>query len=209
MNDEKWKAKHDKYSKEDWVNKPSIFSKQVIQFFPSSGRILELGAGHGQDGIYFSSQGFDVIGTDLETTSLEKNAQQSGAQIAIQTLDLNKLFPFSDASFDIVYAHLALHYFDTKTTNQIFEEIYRVLKPKGIIAFLVNSTNDPEHGTGTKLEDGLFTIEGSPKRFFTPNDAESFAHAFSPILVDNDGETYKDIAKDVHHLVRFVGRKNS
>ena len=209
MNDVKWKAKHDKYSKEDWINKPSIFSEQVIQYFPKSGRLLELGAGHGQDGVYFSMHGFDVVSTDLETASLDKNTRQQENHVTIQKLDLNQLFPFPDESFDIIYAHLALHYFDTKTTNQIFEEIYRILKPKGIIAFLVNSTDDPEYGTGTKLEDGLFAIEGSPKRFFTPNDAESFTHAFSPILVDNDGETYKDIAKDVHHLVRFVGRKNS
>ena len=209
MNDEKWKAKHDTYSKEDWVNKPSIFSEQVIQYFPIDGRVLELGAGHGQDGNYFSSQGFEVTSTDLETSSLEKNTQQAGVRIAVQKLDLCQPFPFKNDSFDVVYAHLALHYFNSQTTDQIFEEIYRVLKPNGIVAFLVNSTSDPEYDTGTKLEDGLFAIEGSPKRFFTTDNASSFARKFSPILADNDGETYKDMAKGVHHLVRFVGRKNA
>jgi hypothetical protein len=48
---------------------------------------------------------------------------------------------------------------------------------------------------------------GVPKRFLNVDEAREFAHSFRPLLVDNNGETYKDSAKGVHHLIRFIGQK--
>lgn len=204
---EKWHKKHSDYSKQDWITKPSIFAEQVIAQFPRNAHVLELGAGHGQDGIYFASQSFDVLSTDLEISALQKNTQDV-ANISIQQLDLTKPLAFESESFDVVYAHLSLHYFSKQVTEKIFEDIYKILKPNGVLAFLVNSTDDPEFNSGAKLEEHLFEIDGSPKRFFTVNDAKAFAHKFDVIVADNNGETYKDNAKGIHNLVRFVGRKS-
>jgi SAM-dependent methyltransferase len=208
MDNQRWIHKHSDYSKQDWITKPSIFAEQIIEYLPSKGHVLELGAGHGQDGIYFAEQGFTVLSTDLEPASLKKNSEGISGFSAAQ-LDLNQPFPFKNESFDAVYAHLALHYFDEQTTKRIFDDIYRVLKPNGILAFLVNSTSDPEYGTGNKLQDGFFETDGTKKRFFTVEDANKFASHFTPLLTDNSGETYKDIAKGVHNLIRFVGKKES
>lgn len=208
MDSRRWVNKHEDYSKQDWVTKPSIFAKQAFEYFPKSGRILELGAGHGQDGIYFASRGFDVLSTDLEITSLTKNVSDTRADISIERLDLEQPFHFASEQFDVIYAHLALHYFDQETTKRIFEDIYRVLKPNGILAFLVNSVDDPEYRTGTKIEGNLFEIDGARKRFFNAEDAKTFARKFNIILVDNNGDTYKDTAKGVHNLIRLIGKKN-
>jgi hypothetical protein len=48
---EYWKNKHVKYALEDWINKPSIFSKFAIKYFPVGANILELGGGQGFDKI--------------------------------------------------------------------------------------------------------------------------------------------------------------
>jgi len=72
MNNQRWISKHNDYSKQDWIAKPSIFAEQVIDYFPRGGLVLELGAGHGQDGICFTSNGFGVLSTDLEITALHK-----------------------------------------------------------------------------------------------------------------------------------------
>lgn len=207
MNDQRWITKHSDYSKQDWITKPSIFAEQVIEYFPKNGCILELGAGHGQDGIYFASHGFKVVSTDLETTSLNKNIVDTKYNISAQTLDLRQPFYLSDESFDIVYAHLALHYFDQETTERIFADTYRVLKPDGILAFLVNSVGDPEYKTGKRIEKDFFEIDGVQKRFFNVENAKTYAHQFKMLVADNHGETYKDSAKGVHNLIRFVGRK--
>lgn len=210
MNDKKWADLHTIYSKQDWINKPSIFAGQATEYFPKQGRILEIGGGHGQDGLYFASLGFEVVCTDLEITSATENILHADKavqeRITAKQLDLRNPFQFEE-KFDVVYAHLSLHYFDRKTTERIFDDIYQILKPNGIFAFFTNSVDDPEYGTGKKIEEHYFEIEGVAKRYFNIEEATKFSHQFKPLLVDNNGETYKDAAKGIHHLIRFIGQK--
>jgi SAM-dependent methyltransferase len=210
MNDKNWANLHTIYSKQDWVSKPSIFAEEAIEYFPEYGKILEIGGGHGQDGLYFASRGFNVVCTDLEITSLNENISgahmETQERIVAKQLDLRKPFQFEE-KFDVIYAHLSLHYFDQKTTERIFDDIYKALKSNGILAFFTNSIDDPEYGAGKKIEEHYFEIEGVPKRYFNVEEAKRFAHQFKPLLADNNGETYKDAAKDIHHLIRFIGQK--
>lgn len=210
--DSVWKELHSNYQKQSWVKKPSIFAEQAIRHFPGSGKILELGAGHGQDSFYFAQMGYPVVATDIEISNLSLNVERQDAQlrdkIEVVGFNLKNLFPFNDQSFDVVYAHLSLHYFDQKTTQQIFSEIKRILRPEGVFAFLANSLNDPEYGTGTLLEDDFFLIDKVTKRYFSVEAASEFAQDFQISLLDNQGETYKDREKGVSKLIRFIGRKS-
>lgn len=208
-----WKELSNRYAKEDWAKVPSIFATQVYDYIPDDCEMLELGCGQGQDGLWFAAgkKRIGVLATDVEQAALE-NAKKRRHELNVESiefeqLDLAKPFRYEDDTFEVVYSHLALHYFDTKTTEQIFSEIYRVLKPDGILAFLVNSVNDPEYNTGTKIEDDYFETEGTKKRYFSIKTAKEFAKNFDMILCDEQGETYKDNAKGVHNLVRFVGVK--
>ncbi|HMS92276.1 MAG TPA: class I SAM-dependent methyltransferase [Candidatus Saccharibacteria bacterium] len=211
MKKDYWYNQHAKYKEEDWIDKPSIFAEFVIKYFPKSGRILELGAGQGQDSRYFAQHGYYVVSTDNNPValkeSLEKLEKQKIDNIKLENVSLGHELTFKDAEFDVVYAHLSLHYFDDDTTKAIFNEINRVLKEDGILAFFTNSTSDPEYKSGTMLENDLYEIEGKKKRFFTVKSAKKYAVSFTPILVDNNGETYKDNAKGVHNLIRFIGKK--
>jgi SAM-dependent methyltransferase len=211
MNDN-WTHLHEIYKEQDWIKLPSIFAEQAIGYFPKEGVILELGAGRGQDTIYFAQQGYNVTGTDLEIKALSESIADLPKdvieKINVQATDLRRPLKFEDSSFDIVYAHLSLHYFDTATTERIFEEINRVLKPGGVLAFFTNSVSDPEYGNGTKIEDNFYDIDGVSKRYLDTESAKQFGHQFSPLLLDSRGETYKDAAKGIHNLIRFIGKKN-
>lgn len=203
-NDTYWAKLHDLYSDKDWATKPSMFAEIVKDYLPEYGVILELGAGLGQDSAYFTELGYKVVATDL---NIDKLATIADGKFLTQAVDLRENLPFADDSFNVVYAHLSLHYFDTVTTEQIFSEIYRVLKPGGLLAFFTNSTADPEYGQGKLLEQDYFEIEGTPKRYFSTESATKFAGSFKPLLADNNGATYKDAAKGVHNLIRFIGTK--
>jgi len=206
-----WSEIHSHYEKQDWINKPSLFAKEVVKYFPSSGKVLDLGAGQGQDSRYFAKKGYEVVSTDVSDSALainrEKIPDDIKSKISVQELDLSKKFTYPDESFDVVYAHLSLHYFDKETTIKIFSEIERILKSGGVIAFLVNSTNDPEYGTGLKIEDDFFEIDKTLKRYFSVQTVKDFISEFETIILDDSGETYKDKAKGLHNLIRYVGTK--
>lgn len=199
------------YAASDWIDKPSIFAEVAITYFPKVGKLLELGAGQGQDGRFFAERGYEVTSTDRERVALDIGKQKTPAElsskIVLQQVDLREKLPFADASFSVVYAHLSLHYFNTKITKQIFAEIRRVLRPGGVLAFLVNSTSDPEYKTGEELESDYFHTDGMPKRYFSVQTAGEFTAGFEVKLLDDQGETYKDMAKGVHNLIRFIGIK--
>lgn len=212
MSDTFWSHVHEKrYSGQDWTRKPSIFAEEVVRYFPMGASILELGCGQGQDGLWFAQNGFKVVATDFVPTVLEQarlRKDELGVQsIEFKSLDVAQPFEFADGSFDVVYAHLSLHYFNEQVTQKVFAEIYRVLKPGGVLAFLVNSVTDPEYDTGIKIEENFYETEGTKKRYFSAKTAREFAKDFKIIISDEKGETYKDQAKGVHNLVRFVGTK--
>jgi ubiquinone/menaquinone biosynthesis C-methylase UbiE len=211
MNKDIWAALHQNYKEKDWIDKPSIFAEVAAGYFPKSGKVLDLGAGQAQDSRYFADQGFSVVSTDLESSAQELAKSKLSAEqrklITFKVVDLREELPFEDATFDVVYAHLSLHYFNYETTRNIFGEIKRVLKPGGMVAFLVNSTSDPEYKAGERLEDDYFQINKAAKRYFSVESARNFTKHFETILLDDLGETYKDNAKGVRNLVRFIGKK--
>ncbi|MFA5004279.1 MAG: methyltransferase domain-containing protein [Candidatus Saccharimonadales bacterium] len=199
------------YAKSDWVDKPSLFAETAITYFPKSGKVLELGAGQGQDSRYFAEHGYEVVSTDLEPTALEIGAQKLPPELAKKVtftqVDLHKELPFENELFDVVYAHLSLHYFDTETTHQLFGEVHRVLKPGGVLAIFTNSTSDPEYKTGEEIEPDFFRIGEVEKRYFSVETMRPYVQYLEIKLLDDHGETYKDSAKGVHGLIRFIGTK--
>jgi SAM-dependent methyltransferase len=201
-----WNKKHTQYTGVDWIEKPSLFAQWLKQYLPQSGRLLDLGAGQGQDSRYFASLGYKVTSVDYSDEALSisrRTAANQNLDINFLKADLSQPLPFKNGSFDIIYAHLSLHYFDHQTTQRLFADIYRMLKPSGILAAIVNSTADPELAEGAQLESDFVEIESIQKRFFTPQTLEGYAKGFTTIIADQEGTSYKDPIK----LVRYVGRK--
>lgn len=207
-----WDEALKRYETKDWVNKPTIFAEQIASYLPETGELLELAAGQGQDSRYFARLGYEVTATDLVEVGLkeaERKASEENLTINFQTLDLAKPLAFPDASFDIVYSHLGLHYLDAAGTAKMFAEIHRVLKPGGVLVGLLNTLDDPEIQTPAfeKIEEGFYreTAFDFNKRFFSVDSAKACLEGlFEPIVLDNHGETYKDTIKT---LIRVVARK--
>lgn len=206
-----WSDLHQNYKGKDWIDKPSIFAEIAVRYFPKTGKVLDLGAGQGQDSRFFAEHGYQVVSTDLENSALElsksKVTDDIKSRITFQKVDLRDELPFETDSLDVVYAHLSIHYFEYETTVRLLDEILRVLRPGGVFAFLTNSVNDPEYKTGKELEPDYYQIGQTAKRYFSVDSARMFTQYFEVNLLDDLGETYKDAAKGVHNLIRFVGKK--
>lgn len=205
-----WDAKHLEEEELAKISGPSVFVELTARYFPRGAQILELGAGTGQDTHFLVDHGFQVTATDFSKPALDLNWKTANAEsrnrLQIQQFDLSEPFPFRKQSFDVVYAHLVVHYFNRQTIQQIFNEISRVLRPGGIVALLVNSVNDPECGQGRKIEEDFFELRPErPKRYFSVDSLKPFVEKFETVVLDNRGS---DPRRDHETgLIRFIGKK--
>lgn len=205
-----WQKVHTRYSNQNWINEPTVFAKQAIKYFPKTGLILDLGAGQCQDTFYFAKKGYKVVACDLSEFALNLAKQKMPFslkdKIEFKIIDFNKTLPFKPKSFDIVYSHLALHYFTEKRTQNLFDEIFKILKIGGIFATITNSIDDPEITEFKKIPEEYYSSpEGLKKRYFSLPSMAKFTQKFKTLLLDNQGETYKDRIKT---LIRFIGKKS-
>jgi ubiquinone/menaquinone biosynthesis C-methylase UbiE len=208
-----WNNLHNFYRTQSWIDNPNIFAEEIIKYIKEGSRILDLGAGQGQDTRYFASKGFEVVSTDISDSALEVNRSKLTDDIKdkviVQRLNIEERFPFNNSEFNVVYAHLSLHYFTLQKTKEIFGEIARVLKDDGMLVMLNNSITDPEYGQGKLIETDYYFIKDKNKRFFSTASLQELVKPyFSVVLLDAQGETYKDAEKGVHNLIRFIGRKS-
>jgi len=206
-----WEEKHKKYGTADWIDKPSLFAEFAVKYFPKQGKLLDLGAGQGQDSRYFASKGYEVTSTDLCGQALkisETKTKQEKLHINFKELDLSKgILPYENESFNVVYASLSLHYFDDEITEKIFSEINRVLTSDGVVAMLLNNIYDPKTKYLTKKSEGLFVNEeGVLRRFFSLSYLEDkVKQKFDVLVMDDKGEAL--LKDDPINLIRFIGRK--
>jgi SAM-dependent methyltransferase len=209
-NEEHWVKKIQGYEAEEWSSQSSPFAWLVAKHLHPHSRILELGTGAGQDGLWFATEGHDVTLTDATDEAFERiqgKARAAQVSVEIKQLDVTSPFPFASESFDVVYAQLVLHYFTDAEMHEIFAEIQRVLVPGGIVACMVNSTADPEYDPAQA--DDQQGIPGKIyKRYFGVDTFAPFVRNFEPVVSDARGRTRKDDAVGTVGMVQFVGRKH-
>src|SRR3954453_410303 len=86
-------------------------------------RILEIGAGTGQQASDLATRGFDVV-------AIEKNDSQYASHRLFPIVNYNgRNIPFDNNSFDIVFSSNVLEH--VEDLAQLNKEIRRVLKPDG------------------------------------------------------------------------------
>lgn len=100
-------------------------------------RVLEIGCGAGTDLARFAKGGALVTGVDIAPSAVvlaRQNFAQQGLDGEFREADGERL-PFSDASFDFVYAHGVVQY--TSSDRAVVDECRRVLAPCGTAVFQV------------------------------------------------------------------------
>lgn len=145
-------AKRDQMIKHDWkVEERSAFLARLS----SGSRLLEVGAGTGQDGVFFRDNGLDVVATDLTPEMVERCVDKGLDAHVRDVMNLG----FDDGTFDAVWTINCLLHVPTLALPDALAEIARVLRPDGLLYLGVYSTNPPFEGLNE--ED-----THDPKRFF-------------------------------------------
>ena len=135
--------------------------------------VLELGAGHGRDTLYFARQGFTVIATDFSSVGLRQLRDEARHRsVERRTLavvhDVREPLPLAGACVDAAYAHMLLNMaLSTGEIQAVVGEVRRVLRPGGTFVYTVRHTGDAHYGTGVSHGDDIWEQGGFAVHFFS------------------------------------------
>jgi SAM-dependent methyltransferase len=165
-------AERDAGSKEDW----KLAERQVfLHRLRTEGRmsLLEVGAGTGQDSLYFKDHGVSVVATDLSAEMVARCRVKGVEAYAMDFLQLN----FPSQSFDAAYAFNCLLHVPNADLPDVLAAIRKVLKPGGLFYAGLYG--------GESFEGVLPDDSHDPPRFFsfrTDDQMRSFVEPYFEVL---------------------------
>jgi SAM-dependent methyltransferase len=171
-------------------DEPNPFAVTALKLIKTNRTVLDLGGGEGKDSVYFAQQGCRVVCLDFSKDALKTCREKSSAnKVKVQTKlhDIQKPLPFKSGTFDAVYAHLSVQYFNDATTVRIFHEVHRILKPSGLLFVKVKSTNDPLYGQGKKVGKDMFKLRYT-RHFFSRVYLLKMTEGFTPLSLKQSEE---------------------
>ena len=132
-------------------------------------KILDVGCGNGRNLKWFYNNGFEIHGIDTNQDQLQFCKELYVAQQANFVQSSIKQMPYTPNSFDHLICNAVLHFAeDLNEFLQMFEELLRVLKPKGSLFIRVASN----FGIENQLEfinNGVYKLpDGSTRFLLTP-----------------------------------------
>jgi len=186
--------KEKEYWESKWDNRPeekeNDFAKRSFDLIKNKKfkKILDLGCGDGRDSKYFAKKGLEVVGVDFSESGIKKIQQNKAENIKILNKNIEDIV-FPNNSFDIVYAHLSLHYFNNETTDKIFNKIYDILKPDGYFFVKCKSTDDSLFGVGEKMGKNMYK-KSHTRHFFSKEYMKEKLTKFKIIKIRKTSSTY-------------------
>jgi len=173
----------------------NVFAKKSAKYLSQGMSVLDLGCGYGTDTIYLAKKGLKVTAIDFSEASVsrlrEKVSDKGVHSITILQHDLSKKLPFPDRTFDAVYAHLSIHYFDDATTRRVIAENMRVLKPNGFFFVKCKSVDDALYGKGKKVGEDMYEHD-HVRHFFRKEYMQSLVADFEILSLRRTSSKYVD-----------------
>jgi SAM-dependent methyltransferase len=120
-------------------------------------RLLEIGAGTGQDSAFFASRGLDVVATDMSPAMVARCRRKG---LDARVVDFSQL-DFPAESFDGVYAMNCLLHVPNAELPAVLASIARVLRPGGLFFLGVYGGSEASEEGQAEWDDHV------PARFFS------------------------------------------
>lgn len=190
---------------------PYLGIREISDTFEREGitRVLDVGCGRGDNLIFFSSQGFDVVGTDISSTAVSICQRRYSKIIGrnpppkVLTCSFSAL-PFKVKSFEGVIAVKVLQHGYRKDIEEGFREIRRIIVDGGLFFFTVPGRTDREGRlrfclvkTAKRVDDKVYIPtqgkeKGIPHFIFNKKNILDFLRifGFKPETIGQDSDNY-------------------
>jgi len=158
---------------------PITIAQLLCDYVPDkNARIFDIGCGTGLTSIFLHQQGYDHLdGIDL-SPDMVRVAQDRKIYREVMVADLNQPLAIADSSYDAAVSSGTFTH--GHVGSEPLDEIFRILKPGGILACTVHNDLWQTHGFDTKfkalinagiieclsLEEGKYYQQGEPEGRF-------------------------------------------
>jgi len=124
-----------------YLNAPYQYYFHLLEENSSQSKLLEIGAGMGENTSPLLDMSFKVASTDISSKSVKvmRGKFSKYSNFSAEVADMEKL-PFENESFDVVCSAGSLSYGDNYV---VMNEIYRVLKQGGVMIAVDSLNNNP------------------------------------------------------------------
>ncbi|MBI3290797.1 class I SAM-dependent methyltransferase [Candidatus Falkowbacteria bacterium] len=105
----------------------------VNTYLNKKGKVLEIGCGTGNNLVFFSENGWDTYGIDINKKAVDyahKLLKSKNLEANIKIGNAEDL-PYKDKKFDLVLDRACLQHNRINSIKKIIKEVYRVLKRGG------------------------------------------------------------------------------
>jgi ubiquinone/menaquinone biosynthesis C-methylase UbiE len=122
---------------------PELVALVAAGLLEASGKVLDVGCGGGLDAIFLAKCGFKVVGIDISATALNiarKRARRAYVSVSWREGNILEM-PIADGSTDFINDRGVFHIVEEVDRPQYGAELFRVLKPGGII--LIRGASEP------------------------------------------------------------------
>ncbi|WP_431677387.1 class I SAM-dependent methyltransferase [Kitasatospora sp. KL5] len=163
---------------------PAVHAAEVFRAADADD-VLELGAGHGRDALFFARSGFTVLAADFSPVGLDQLRAQATAEglaekVTTAVHDVREPLPLADASVGAVFAHMLLCMaLSTKEIHALVAEVRRVLRPGGVFVYTVRHTGDAHYGAGAGHGDDIWEHGGFAVHFFPRHLVDELAEGWT------------------------------
>lgn len=121
--------------------------------------VLDLGCGTGRHSIFLAKHKFDVHAIDISPTAIkiasERATNEGLFNIKFKLSDIMDI-QYDDNFFDAIICVWSTGHGLKEDIRKSVQEMYRILKPDGILLVDFMSTEDRNYGKGVSLEENTF-----------------------------------------------------
>lgn len=168
-------------------------AEEVVSLLPllrsrSVQHIHDLGFGAGRHVIYLAQQGFQIYGTDISVRGkqiTEEWLEQEGLSAELKISDMTEI-PYPNNFFDACICRGVITHNTVSGIKACISEMYRTIKPGGIVMCTFISRESSEYKLGREIEPNTFVQDegveaGAPHHFVDHDETAALISCFKTI----------------------------